>query len=213
MLRDRPGRDLAERVAGLHHVTAIASSAQATTDFWVRVLGLSLVKRTVNFDDRSAHHLYFGDASGSPGTLVTYFAGSRLGSDGNGRGQATSIALRVQRTLRLKQRLARLGAVRLARDVSAIARSRSTIRTASGSSWSNPTRTPRDVGRQGHAVTLTVTSAERTLALLRAFGFTLRHEGAIARASGEAEVNARGQPLRAAAAGGDPSRRVPRGRR
>lgn len=99
-------------IAGLHHVTAIASSAQATTDFWVRVLGMTLVKRTVNLDDPSSHHLYFGDAFGSPGSLVTYFAGPRMRRDGRpGAGQATSVAMRVPKgTLeRWKQRLARLG--------------------------------------------------------------------------------------------------------
>ena len=193
-------------VQGLHHVTAIASSAQATTDFWVRVLGLSLVKRTVNFDDPSSHHLYFGDASGSPGTLVTYFAGSRLRRDGKpGAGQATSIAMRVPKgTLeRWKQRLARLGvpcapspgrfgdrALALD-DPDGIRIELVESDTYADEMW--PTGL--------HAVTLTVTEAERTLALLRAFGLTLRSEGAITRASGEAGTHVDVLEAPAAAAG------------
>ncbi len=193
-------------VAGLHHVTAIASSAQATTDFWVRVLGLKLVKRTVNFDDPSAHHLYFGDASGSPGTLVTYFASSRLRRDGKpGAGQATSLAMRVPRdTLPLwKQRLTKLGvpcapspgrfgdrALALD-DPDGIRIELVESDTYADEMW--PTGL--------HAVTLTVTSATRTLALLRAFGLTLRTDGAITRASGEADTHVDVLEAPAAAAG------------
>lgn len=99
-------------VAGLHHVTAISSSGQATLDFHVRVLGLRLVKRTVNFEDSRAWHLYFGDASGAPGTLITFFArpGTRPGGRG-GAGMATSWALAVPRDSLdgWKRRLKRLG--------------------------------------------------------------------------------------------------------
>lgn len=59
--------------AGFHHVTLVASDARRTLAFYRDVLGLRLVKRTVNFDDPGAYHLYFGDASGAPGTLVTCF--------------------------------------------------------------------------------------------------------------------------------------------
>ena len=55
-------------VRGIHHVTAIAGNARHNLDFHTRVLGLRLVKKTVNFDDPGAYHLYYGDAAGSPGT-------------------------------------------------------------------------------------------------------------------------------------------------
>lgn len=60
-------------IHGIHHVTAIGGDAAVNLDFYTRVLGLRLVKRTVNFDDPSTWHLYFGDRVGSPGTILTFF--------------------------------------------------------------------------------------------------------------------------------------------
>ena len=60
-------------IHGLHHITLVASDARRTTDFYTRVLGLRLVKKTVNFDDPSSYHLYFGDEEARPGSLVTFF--------------------------------------------------------------------------------------------------------------------------------------------
>ncbi len=60
-------------VQGLHHITLVSSNAQRTVDFYTRVLGLRLVKKTVNFDDPTAYHLYFGDELGRPGSAITYF--------------------------------------------------------------------------------------------------------------------------------------------
>ena len=60
-------------IKGLHHITAITSDASSAVKFYTRVLGLRLVKKTVNFDDPSAYHLYFGDEKGRPGTLITFF--------------------------------------------------------------------------------------------------------------------------------------------
>jgi glyoxalase family protein len=61
------------KTQGLHHITAITSDASSAVNFYTRVLGLRLVKKTVNFDDPSSYHLYFGDEKGSPGTLITFF--------------------------------------------------------------------------------------------------------------------------------------------
>ena len=61
-------------IPGIHHVTAIASDPQRNVDFYTGVLGLRLVKLTVNFDDPGAYHLYYGDEAGHPGTLLTFFA-------------------------------------------------------------------------------------------------------------------------------------------
>jgi glyoxalase family protein len=61
-------------IPGLHHVTAIASDPQRNLDFYIGVLGLRLVKRTVNFDDTGSYHFYFGDTRGTPGTILTFFA-------------------------------------------------------------------------------------------------------------------------------------------
>ncbi len=75
------------RLTGLHHVTAIAGDPQANVDFYTRVLGLRLVKKTVNFDDPGSYHFYYGDGLGSPGTLLTFFAwpGGRRGHPGPGQ--------------------------------------------------------------------------------------------------------------------------------
>ncbi len=61
-------------IPGLHHVTAITSDAQKNIDFYCGVLGLRLVKLTVNFDDPGSYHLYYGDELGRPGTILTFFA-------------------------------------------------------------------------------------------------------------------------------------------
>jgi glyoxalase family protein len=60
-------------IQGLHHISIISADAGRTIDFYTRVLGLRLVKKTVNFDDPGAYHLYFGDDLGQPGTVVTFF--------------------------------------------------------------------------------------------------------------------------------------------
>ena len=60
-------------IEGIHHVTAIASDPQRNLDFFTEVLGLRLVKRTVNFDDPGTYHFYFGDEVGTPGTILTFF--------------------------------------------------------------------------------------------------------------------------------------------
>lgn len=62
------------RIPGIHHVTAICGDPQRNVDFYVGVLGLRLVKRTVNFDDPGTYHLYYGDGVGTPGTIMTVFA-------------------------------------------------------------------------------------------------------------------------------------------
>lgn len=64
----------AEALPGIHHVTAICSDPQRNVDFYAGVLGLRLVKRTVNFDDPGTYHLYYGDGVGTPGTIMTFFA-------------------------------------------------------------------------------------------------------------------------------------------
>src|SRR5271170_4597939 len=61
-------------IPGLHHVTAITADAQKNIDFYCGVLGLRLVKLTVNFDDPGSYHLYYGDELGRPGTILTFFA-------------------------------------------------------------------------------------------------------------------------------------------
>ena len=82
-------------ILGLHHVTAIAGDPQTNVDFYVGVLGLRLIKKTVNFDDPSTYHLYYGDGVGSPGTVMTFFPwpGVRRGTLGSGQTSATAFAV------------------------------------------------------------------------------------------------------------------------
>jgi glyoxalase family protein len=60
-------------MAGIHHVTAISGRADRNLDFYTRILGLRFVKKTVNFDDPGTYHLYYGDETGHPGTVLTFF--------------------------------------------------------------------------------------------------------------------------------------------
>src|SRR4029079_10480614 len=83
--------------AGLHHVTAISRDIAANVRFYTEILGLRLVKRTVNFDDPTAHHLYYGDEAGAPGTILTYFGWEGAHSGQLGLGQAVEIAFRIPR--------------------------------------------------------------------------------------------------------------------
>ena len=82
-------------ILGIHHVTAIASDPQRTLDFYTEVLGLRLVKRTVNFDDPGTYHLYFGDDLGSPGTILTFFPWPRAARGRTGVGQVTVTSFSV----------------------------------------------------------------------------------------------------------------------
>jgi glyoxalase family protein len=83
------------KLRGIHHITAIASDPQRNVDFYTQILGLHFAKRTVNFDDPSTYHLYFGDRTGRPGTAITFFAwpGARRGSRGTGQVVAASFAI------------------------------------------------------------------------------------------------------------------------
>jgi glyoxalase family protein len=85
------------RLSGIHHVTAIASDPQPNLDFYIRFLGLRLVKRTVNFDDPETYHFYYGDETGLPGSLLTFFPwpGARRGRHGTGQVTATTFAVPV----------------------------------------------------------------------------------------------------------------------
>ena len=82
-------------VLGIHHVTAIASDPQRNIDFYAGLLGLRLVKRTVNFDDPQTYHFYFGDETGTPGSIMTFFPwpGARRGRAGAGQVAVTSFAV------------------------------------------------------------------------------------------------------------------------
>ena len=86
---------MSDPIRGIHHVTAIAGDAQRNHDFYADLLGLKLVKKTVNFDDPGAYHLYYGDETGRPGSLLTFFPwpGARRGAAGSGQVSTTALAV------------------------------------------------------------------------------------------------------------------------
>lgn len=84
-----------DHVLGLHHVTAIAGNPQRNHDFYTKVLGLRLVKKTVNFDDPKTYHFYFGDSVGTPGTILTFFPWPRVKDGRPGTGMATEIGYSI----------------------------------------------------------------------------------------------------------------------
>src|SRR2546427_11805357 len=98
-------------VLGIHHVTAIASDPQRNLDFYVGLLGLRLVKRTVNFDDPETYHLYYGDELGRPGSILTFFAwpGAPRGRAGTGEVAVAAFAVPEASVAVWVARLARLG--------------------------------------------------------------------------------------------------------
>src|SRR5438105_2578449 len=83
------------RTAGIHHVTGIASDPQRNLDFYAGILGLRLVKRTVNFDDPTTYHFYFGNEAGTPGSILTFFPwpDARRGRQGGGQVAVTSFSI------------------------------------------------------------------------------------------------------------------------
>lgn len=84
-----------ERVNGLHHITAIAGPAQENLDFYAGVLGLRLVKRSVNQDDPGTYHLFYADAEGHPGTDLTFFPWPQLAPPRPGHGLTNEVSLEV----------------------------------------------------------------------------------------------------------------------
>jgi glyoxylase I family protein len=84
------------RIAGLHHVTLICRDVERSLDFYRNLLGMRLVKQTVNEDDRGARHLFFGDEEGRPGTMVTCLEYPELEEGSVGRGSTHHFALTVE---------------------------------------------------------------------------------------------------------------------
>jgi glyoxalase family protein len=82
-------------ISGIHHITAIASSASENLAFYRGLLGLRLVKKTVNFDDPYTYHLYYGDETGTPGTILTFFPWEGMPAGRRGSGMVTAVAFAV----------------------------------------------------------------------------------------------------------------------
>jgi glyoxalase family protein len=86
---------MSKEILGIHHITAIAGDPQANLDFYSGLLGLRLVKLTVNFDDPGTYHLYYGDGVGHPGTILTFFPWPHAPKGRHGTGQVTHTAFAV----------------------------------------------------------------------------------------------------------------------
>lgn len=82
-------------ILGIHHITAIAGNAKKNYDFYTRILGLRLVKKTVNFDDPHTYHFYYGDEHGTPGSILTFFPWEGIGAGRRGTRQVTEIGYSV----------------------------------------------------------------------------------------------------------------------
>jgi glyoxalase family protein len=100
------------KIPGIHHLTAIAADPQRNVDFYTEILGLRLVKLTVNFDDPGTYHLYYGDERGRPGTILTFFpwTGAARGRRGTGQVAVTSFLVAGGALDYWEDRLARHGA-------------------------------------------------------------------------------------------------------
>ena len=98
---------MTKQTTGIHHITAIVGHPQENIDFYAGVLGLRLVKQTVNFDDPGTYHLYFGDGGGKPGTIITFFpwANAYKGRIGDGQVGVTSYVVPIDALAFWEQRL------------------------------------------------------------------------------------------------------------
>lgn len=83
-------------VKGIHHISAMTGSVKGNYDFYTKVLGLRLVKKTVNQDDTTAYHLFYGDEQGNPGTELTFFDFLHIGQNREGVGSISATSLRVK---------------------------------------------------------------------------------------------------------------------
>lgn len=168
-------------IPGLHHVTAIAGEPQANADFYVSVLGLRLVKRTVNFDDPTTYHLYYGDELGRPGTILTFFPWPGAPRGRRGTGQTTATAFAVPRGSldwwmeRLAGRAVEFGSVeerfgeRALRVEDPDGLAIELVEQAGAAKrpfWKDGPVQPHQAIRGFHSVTLTEEGYERTVALL-----------------------------------------------
>lgn len=169
---------------GIHHVTAIAGDARRNLDFYTRTLGLRLVKRTVNFDDPAAYHLYYGDAAGTPGTILTFFPWAQAAAGRAGAGELAETMFRIPRssigywTVRLiaqgAERSERFGEPVLSfRDPDGLRLALVGLPGVEAeAAWDNGEIPPEHAIRGFHGVSLMLDDAARTGAVLsNVFGF------------------------------------------
>ncbi len=176
-------------IKGLHHVTALASAAPANNRFFTQTLGLRRVKTTVNFDAPDVYHLYYGDAAGTPGTIMTYFPfpGMARGRPGTGEVGSTNFAVPKNALGYWSDRLRVLGIVGLEQD-EAFGQRRLRFAGPDGdglalievdddrrSPWSGPVDAGAAI-RGFHSVTLRLRDAGATAELLTLMGYEKRDD-------------------------------------
>jgi catechol 2,3-dioxygenase-like lactoylglutathione lyase family enzyme len=176
-------------IPGIHHVTAIAGDPQTNLDFYAGVLGLRLVKLTVNFDDPTTYHLYYGDGQGHPGTILTFFPwpDAMHGLVGTGQVTATSFAV-PEGALEFWKNHLRQHGIHCQREQSAFGEELlaladpdglplelvSTAEAQPDRAWEQGPLPPEHAIRGFHHVTLTEEGYERTAMLLtETMGFRL----------------------------------------
>ncbi len=176
---------MTEKINGLHHVTALASDAHANNAFFTRTLGLRRVKKTVNFDAPEIYHLYYGDAAGTPGSVMTHFPfpGAARGRGGTGEVATTVFAIPPGTASWWRDRLAGPGGEAV-EDEDAFGDTRVSFTGPDGeglalvedqdddrAAWTG-TDIPQDRAIRGfHSVGLRVRQAGATIDLLRFMGY------------------------------------------
>ncbi|MBI1416977.1 MAG: ring-cleaving dioxygenase [Limimaricola sp.] len=184
-----------DQIKGLHHVTALASAPAANNAFWTRTLGLRRVKTTVNFDSPDVYHLYFGDAAGTPGTVMTYFPRphSKRGTRGTGEVALTAFSIPPGTAATWAGRLDAAGVQNIVRDT-AFGAARVLFDGPDGerlalveaeddrAPWTTPEIDAGLALRGLHSVVLHLAEADQTAALLRKMGYAeLAREGDVTR--------------------------------
>ena len=181
------------QIKGLHHVTSMASSAPQNNAFWTKTLGLRRVKQTVNFDEPSVYHLYYGDEVGTPGSVMTYFPFPHIvrGRPGTGEVGTTVMSVPEASLGFWEQKLAADGVKDLKRDESfgqkrlhfsgpdgdglALVEDKNDVRTA----WTHGGVASEDAIRGFHSASLRLRDAGATEELLRFMGYEVAetHDG------------------------------------
>jgi glyoxalase family protein len=191
---------------GIHHVTAIAGDPIKNFDFYTRDLGLRFVKKTVNFDDPSTYHFYYGDENGSPGTILTFFpwAGAQAGRRGVGETHQTAFRVPIGSLGYWTQRFIEKGIPHEAlekrfgervlpfTDPDGMTLALVGVAGAENEpGWSNDDVPSEHAIRGFHGVTLLLDSAEKTAAILTdVFGFReVAREGSVIRLAAAGDAN------------------------
>ena len=194
-------------LTGLHHITAITAQAPRNLDFYTRVLGLRLVKKTVNQDDVSAYHLFYGDELGNAGTEVTFFDWAQIPANQPGHGEVAAVGLRVPGRAALEWWARRFDELGVPHGPIAERGAFATLAftdpegqrlqlidetgaaVPGGAPWAG-SGVPQEQGIRGlGAVTLTVSRPERTARVLtEALGFRQTAEQAAANGAGSVAV-------------------------